>query len=156
MPFDVDWLSDGSEPTAYSFRATVQRTVLDGPAFCLCTGSLRRLCFLLCGFSLRSRPGGSLFSLSLSLSLTDLSYSLFATVLSSDSCAMRLLLLFSLLSLLEQESAGFSFGGGFNDGFLKSALAPFVRRNFASRVFVVLVAVFVAGQSVSSIAVRFE
>ncbi len=69
---------------------------------------------------------------------------------------MRLLLLFSLLSLLEQESAGFSSGGGFNDGFLKSALARFVRGNFASRVFVALVAVFVAGQSVSSIAVRFE
>ncbi len=99
---------------------------------------------------LRSRPG------SLSLFLSDLSFSLFATVLSSDSCAMRLLLLFSLLSLLEQESAGFSSGGGFNDGILKSALARFVRRNFASRVFVVLVAVFVARQSVSSIAVRFE
>jgi hypothetical protein len=54
---------------------------------------------------------------------------------------MRLLLLFSLLSLLEQESAGFSSGGGFNDGFLKSALARFVRRNFASCVFVALVAV---------------
>ncbi len=84
---------------------------------------------------LRSRPG------SLSLSLSDLSFSFFATVLSSDSCAMRLLLLFSLLSLLEQESAGFSSGGGFNDGFLKSALARFVRRNFASCVFVALVAV---------------
>jgi hypothetical protein len=71
---------------------------------------------------------------------------------------MRLSLLFSFLSLLEQESAGFSSGGGFNDSFLKSALAlaRFVRRNFASRVFVGLVAVFVAGQSVSSIAVRFE
>ncbi len=69
---------------------------------------------------------------------------------------MRLLLLFSLLSLLEQESAGFSSGGGFNDGFLKSALARFVRRNFASCVFVALVAVFVARQSVSSIAVRFK
>jgi hypothetical protein len=95
-------------------------------------------------------------SLSVSLSLGDLSFSLFATVLSSESCAMRLLLLFSFLSLLEQESAAFSSGGGFNDSFLKSALARFVRRNFASRVFVGLVAVFVAGQSVSSIAVRFE
>ncbi len=151
MPFDVDWLSDGSEPTAYSFGATVQRTVLRFAFALVVFVVFCYLCFLLCGFFLPSFPPW--FS---SLSLSDLSFSLFATVLSSDSWAMRLLLLFSLLSLLEQESAGFFSGGGFNDGFLRSALARFVRRNFASLVFVGLVAVFVAGQSVSSIAVRFE
>jgi hypothetical protein len=113
------------------------------------SSSVTSVFFFAASSFLRSRPGSL-------LSLSDLSFSLFATVLSSDSWAMRLLLLFSLLSLLEQESAGFSSGGGFNDGFLKSALARFVRRNFASLVFVGLVAVFVAGQSVSSIAVRFE